>query len=73
MPDRAGCDPNFALADKGSKAKDKSMRKTKMQFLKEHWKKAALSLIALDVLVACTLLAFGGGEHLRKMVMTIFA
>ena len=48
------------------------MQKTKTQFIKANWKKAAFGLIALDLSVAAAITIFGGSSQIQSMVFGIF-
>jgi len=42
------------------------------RFLKRNWKKAAIALIGLDLLVAVFITVFGGGDMVQSLVFGIF-
>ena len=44
----------------------------KSRFLKRNWKKAALALIGLDLLVAVIITVFGGGDLVQSLVFGVF-
>ena len=44
----------------------------KSRFLRRNWKKAALDLIGLDLLVAVIITVFGGGDLVQSLVFGVF-
>ena len=60
------------LADGAPTTKVADMQKTKTQYLKANWKKAAMTLIALDLCVATGIAVFGGSTHVQNMVFGLF-
>lgn len=63
---------NNAIAAAPASDDAEDMQKTKTQFIKANWKKAAFGLIALDLSVAAVIAIFGGSSQIQSMVFGIF-
>lgn len=63
---------NNAIAADTASGKTEVMQKTRTQFIKANWKKAAFGLIALDLSVAAAIAIFGGSSQIQSMVFGIF-